>query len=293
MKFSIVTVALNPGKKLQETLDSVFCQTFTDYEIVIKDGGSTDGSMDRWRKNSHRAESLQEPEGQERGRKDVSGETGDQPRVCFIEKADFGIYDAMNQAVQQAEGDFILFLNCGDMLADKTVLERVAKQINRLNGQPPLILYGDTVSAGTGATIASPPKITGFTCYRNIPCHQSCFYSRDLCREKPYDLQYKIRADYDHFLWCRYKASARFLYLNFPVSSYEGGGYSESRKNAARDRREHKLITREYMSGAELFCYRATMALTFMPLRRKMAGSRLFAGLYQRLKKILYGGRNT
>lgn len=293
MKFSIVTVALNPGKKLQETLDSVFCQTFTDYEIVIKDGGSTDGSMDRWRKNSHRAESLQEPEGQERGRKDVSGKTGDQSRVCFIEKADLGIYDAMNQAVQQAEGDFILFLNCGDMLADKTVLERVAKQIDRLNGQPPLILYGDTISAGTGATIASPPKITGFTCYRNIPCHQSCFYSRDLCREKPYDLQYKIRADYDHFLWCRYKASARFLYLNFPVSSYEGGGYSESRENAARDRREHKLITREYMSGAELFCYRAAMALTFMPLRRKMAGSRLFAGLYQRLKKILYGGRNT
>lgn len=292
MKFSIVTVALNPGKKLQETLESVFCQTFTDYEIILKDGGSTDGSMDRWRQNSRRAECLQGPEGQAQGRKDVSG-AEDLSRVRFIEKADFGIYDAMNQAVEQARGDFILFLNCGDMLADRTVLERVAERIDRLKGQPPLILYGDTVSAGTGATIASPPKITGFTCYRNIPCHQSCFYSRDLCCQKPYDLQYKIRADYDHFLWCRYKAAARFSYLNFPVSSYEGGGYSESRENVARDRREHKLITGEYMSGAELFCYRAAMALTLAPLRRRMAGSRLFAGLYQRLKKILYGGRNT
>lgn len=266
MKFSVVTVALNPGNKLQETLDSVFCQTCTDYEVIIKDGGSTDGSMDRWREAK---------------------------QVRFFHMPDKGIYDAMNQAVQLAEGDFVLFLNCGDTLADRSVLERVAERIDRSGEPPPVILYGDTVSAGTGATIASPPKITGFTCYRNIPCHQSCFYSRDLCREKPYDLQYKIRADYDHFLWCRYKASAKFLYLNFPVSAYEGGGYSESRENAERDRREHKLITGEYMSRPELFCYRVVMALTLAPLRRRIAGSRLCAGFYQRLKKFLYGGKRT
>lgn len=285
MKFSVVTVALNPGNKLQKTLDSVFCQTCTDYEVIIKDGGSTDGSMDRWREAVPDTEDTT-------GKKNVYG-TGAASRVRLIEEPDRGIYDAMNQAVRQTEGDFILFLNCGDTLAEKSVLEQVAERIDGAGEQPPLVLYGDTVSAATGATIASPPKITGFTCYRNIPCHQSCFYSRELCREKPYDLQYKIRADYDHFLWCRYKAAAKFLYLNFPVSVYEGGGYSESRENEERDRREHKLITGEYMSGAELFCYRGAMALTLAPLRRKIAGSRLSAGLYQRMKKLLYGGRRT
>lgn len=270
MKFSIVTVALNPGEKLQKTLDSVFSQTCTDYEVILKDGGSTDGSMDRWKSTA-------------------DCRAGAPARVRFFDRPDKGIYDAMNQAVQQAEGDFVLFLNCGDVLADETVLERVAERID--GERPPLVIYGDTFSAGTKVTIASAPKITGFTCYRNIPCHQSCFYSIDLCRAKPYDLQYKIRADYDHFLWCYYRAEAKFLHAEFPVSSYEGGGYSESRENAGRDRREHKAIVREYMSGPELFRYRAAMALTLAPLRRKMAESKLFAGIYHRLKKAVYGGR--
>ena len=49
MLFSIIVVALNPGEKWKATLDSVFCQTWEDYEIILKDGGSTDGSLDVWR----------------------------------------------------------------------------------------------------------------------------------------------------------------------------------------------------------------------------------------------------
>lgn len=295
MKFSIITVALNPGEKLQKTLDSVFCQTCTDYEVIIKDGGSTDGSMDRWKHDS---------------------------RVRFFEEPDKGIYDAMNQAVRYAEGEFVLFLNCGDVLADKTILERVSAVIDEGsasgNGPDPrgsaaaeggagvrdanidapteeyrerLVIYGDTLSLRTNAAIASSPKITGFTCYRNIPCHQSCFYSADLCRKKPYDLQYKIRADYDHFLWCYYRAGARFLHIDLAVAAYEGGGYSESRENAQRDRSEHRMIVMEYMTSAELLCYRTVMALTLAPLRRKMAEGKLFSGLYHWVKRVMYAGR--
>lgn len=266
MKFSIITVALNPGKKLQETLDSVLCQTCTDYEIIIKDGGSTDGSTEKWKNAAC---------------------------VRFFEEPDGGIYDAMNQAVGYAEGEFVLFLNCGDVLADKTVLERVAAVIDgeSASGNRHLIIYGDTVGRRTNAVIASSPKITGFTCYRNIPCHQSCFYSADLCKERPYDLQYKIRADYDHFLWCYYVAGARFLHMDLAVSSYEGGGYSESRENAQRDRCEHRAIVREYMTAAELFRYRAVMALTLAPLRRKLAESKVFSGVYHWMKRAAYAGR--
>ncbi len=288
MKFSIITVALNPGDKLKKTLDSIFCQTCTDYEIIVKDGGSTDGSTDVWKRGG--TDSFVDA-----GKNGVSGRSVAVRHVRFYEEKDKGIYDAMNQAVPHAEGEFILFLNCGDVLADEKVLERVAAAIERervsageKSAADKLIFYGDTLSGKTGAVIASPPQITGFTCYRNIPCHQSCFYSAALCREKPYDLQYRIRADYDHFLWCFYRAGAGFIHMDFPVASYEGGGYSESRENRERDKREHRQITESYMSRTELMKYRTIMALTLAPLRTAMAESRRFSGIYHWLKECLY-----
>ncbi len=268
MKFSIIIVALNPGGKLNKTLTSVFRQTYTDYEVILKDGGSSDGSAQAWKS-----------------------------RVRFFEEADQGIYDAMNQAVSHAAGEFILFLNCGDLLADERVLERTAAAIDRAGAGRggkaaeagrKMIFYGDTISEKNRVVIASAPEITGFTCYRNIPCHQSCFYSADLCREKSFDLSYSIRADYDHFLWCFYRAGAEMVHMDFPVASYEGGGFSESKENRKKDRREHKAITEKYIPGAELFRYKAYMALTLAPLRRGMAESKVFSGVYHRVKERLY-----
>lgn len=282
MKFSIITVSFNPGEKLKETLCSVARQTCTDYEVIVKDGGSTDGSTDFLK-----AQSEKPYEGNDlKIIREVSA------RIRFFEGKDKGIYDAMNQAAAQAAGEFVLFLNCGDVLADERVLERVAAVIDskQAAGQKRFVLYGDTFSEKTKVTIASAPRITGFTCYRNIPCHQSCFYSAELCREKPYDLKYKIRADYDHFLWCFYRGGAEFVRMDFPVSSYEGGGYSESKENIERDKREHRQITSAYMGRAELFKYRAMMALTLAPLRKRMAESKMFSGMYHWVKKVLYNG---
>lgn len=278
--FSIIVVCLNPGDKLNETLDSILRQTCGHYEIVVKDGGSTDGSLEGMRRDG---------------------------AIRLYEEKDTGIYDAMNQAVAHAEGDYLLFLNCGDVFYDERVLERAAKLIAEQEDQDgpdgdgraeddaqadrggrPCIFYGDTFSLKNGALIASAPRITGFTCYRNIPCHQSCFYAAALCREKPYDVQYRIRADYDHFLWCYYRAKARTVHLDLTVASYEGGGYSESRENQRRDREEHRQITRAYMKKGELLRYRTLMALTLAPLRRFLADSRWFTGVYHWLKKAVY-----
>lgn len=272
MRFSVITVCLNPGNKLKTTLDSVLTQTCTDYEIIVKDGGSSDGSVEAWRKTCGESEAAE------------------RVRV-FVEK-DRGIYDAMNQAVKAANGDFLVFMNCGDEFADEKVLERANNAIDRQAKQGTdlgrLVLYGDTGSGKKGVVIASAPKITGFTCYRNIPCHQSCFYAKSLCDEKPYDLKYKIRADYDHFLWCFYEAGAVFCHVGFPVAAYEGGGYSESRENRRRDGEEHRQITAAYMAKGELLWYRTLMLLSLAPLRRALAESRVFAGLYHRLKQRMY-----
>lgn len=272
MRFSVITVCLNPGEKLYATLESVLSQTYEDVEVILKDGGSSDGSVERW---------LQENESRP-GREKI--------RV-FSEK-DKGIYDAMNQAAARAEGDFLIFLNCGDVFRDEKVLERTAGVLEEEKAagadMDRMVLYGDTFSEKNEVTIASAPRITGFTCYRNIPCHQSCFYSAWLCREKPYDLQYRIRADYDHFLWCFYRAGAKMRRMDFPVSSYEGGGFSESRENRIRDRQEHRQIAESYMGIGALFGYRAAMACTLAPLRRAMAESRVFSGIYHWLKERIY-----
>lgn len=291
MRFSVIVVCLNPGTKLQTTMDSILGQTCRDFEVIIKDGGSTDGSVEPWKLFTQKADNaaVQEDSGGV-----LSGEymMPLEGTVRFFQEKDRGIYDAMNQAVVHADGEFVLFLNCGDRFPDERVLERTAAvidaQIKAGADREKLVLYGDTYSEKNDVTIPSPPAITGFTCYRNIPCHQSCFYSISLCREKPYDQEFRIRADYDHFLWCFYRAGAKFVYMEFPVASYEGDGYSESRENRMRDRQEHRLIVQNYMGKTELFRYRAVMACTLAPLRTAMAESRIFSGAYQWVKSKVY-----
>ena len=272
MKFSIITVCLNPGDKLKMTLESVLQQTCTDWEVILKDGGSRDGSVENWQQKAV----------------NISG--AERVKV-FVEK-DTGIYDAMNQAVAHASGEFILFMNCGDVFPDGAVLERTLKvlEAEEKSGTDMcnLVVYGDTYSEKNDVVIASAPAITGFTCYRNIPCHQTCFYSTVLCKTKPYDLQYKIRADYDHFLWCFYEAGAKFVHMDFAAASYEGGGFSESKANKARDKQEHQQIVATYMEKGELFKYKLIMALTLAPLRSMMAESKVFSGLYHWVKEKMY-----
>ncbi len=267
--FSIITVCLNSGEKLKETFDSVKCQTFRDFEVIVKDGGSTDGSLVRFTESEK--ELMESP---------VS------PYIKVVNKTDKGIYDAMNQAISEASGEYILFLNCGDKLYDDKVLEKITSVIEENPGQG--IYYGDTFLEKTGDLVPSPRKITGFTCYRNIPCHQACFYHRDMFEKKKFELEYRIRADYDHFLYCYYIKGATPLYAGITVASYEGGGYSESKENRKRDRLEHEIITSEYMTNAELLKYKAAMAATLAPVRSYIANNPALSGMYQNFKKVLY-----
>lgn len=286
MTFSIIVVCYNAGEKLQKTIESIRRQTEKDYEIIVEDGLSTDGFVEKL--------------------------TPGKDLKVFREK-DEGIYDAMNRAVSHASGRYLFFLNCGDYFEDDTVLARVWHHIKiDLKGQksreagvslkgrpsvgeqekqrnlPPRIFYGNIRERATGAAVMSNPKIDDFACYRNVPCHQACFYDRRLLKKRGFRTCYQVRADYEHFLWCYYKAHAKMRYLPVTVTSYEGGGFSETKENRERSAAEHRHIVRKYMSKGQIFTYQLIMLLTLAPFRTYLAQNPVTAEGYQRVKRMLY-----
>ena len=156
--FSIVVVSLNPGERLKKTLDSIVKQTYTNYEVILKDGGSSDGSLS----------GLQE-----------KGYFESKKQIKIIQEKDKSIYDGMNQAVAKVSGKYVQFLNCGDYFYSDRVLEEVAafieKQTNDVKSLK-VIYYGNQYNQIQDTVVYSAPQINDFTCYRNVPCHQVCFY---------------------------------------------------------------------------------------------------------------------
>ncbi len=258
-KFSIVTVCFNAGDKLYETIKTALNQTYTNFEILIQDGLSKDGSLDKLPNDG---------------------------RIRVFSEKDMGIYDAMNKAVQKVSGDYVYFLNCGDSFYDKDVLLNVAKYIEENPDKG--IYYGDTYKESTDSYVPMPKNLTAFTCYRNIPCHQACFYHRSLFEKRGYDLEFKIRADYEHFLWCFFKENIRPVHTGLTIANYEGGGFSETKENRKRDRLEHKLTVNKYMKKSQLFLAKSYMVITLMPLRRALGNSRHFSKFYNKFKSLFY-----
>lgn len=270
-EFSVLVVCLNPGEKLKKTLDSIRIQSYRNYEVVIKDGLSIDGSLSCIKGGHDAAYGF--------------------PALRLIEKKDSGIYDAMNQAVQESKGKYIYFLNCGDVFYNENVLADMAELICR-NPSDAGIYYGNIYERLTGREVASNPKMDDFACYRNVPCHQACFYDRKLLILHPFETRYRVRADYEQFLWCFFtnelSEKAAFVYGDILIADYEGGGFSETKRNRKLSSAEHKEIVRKYLSAGKVLKYRMLMWITLAPLRTWIAGNPATAGLYNKLKKSYY-----
>lgn len=265
--FSIVVVALNPGERLEKTLKSIENQTFKDYEVILKDGGSSDGSLEKLRQQGYFENKNQ---------------------IVIQQKKDKSIYDGMNQAVSLVKGYYVLFLNCGDYFYSDTVLAEVAEFIQGKSKNQPMIFYGNQYNRQQDSVIYSAPQINDFTCYRNVPCHQVCFYDYRLFEKRAYDLKYKVRADYEHFLYSIYEENAKGIAMPMIIASYEGGGFSETKENRKRSGLEHKEIAAKYLGKAKVWKYRAIMWLTLAPLRTMIAESPALAGGYNAVKNTIY-----
>ncbi len=264
--FSIIVVCLNPGERLKKTLESIAIQTCEDYEVVIKDGLSSDGILEAWEKENTDS------------------------RIHIFRQKDSGIYDAMNQAVARAAGRFVYFLNCGDLFFDENVLANIQKEAHA--EKPELqIIYGNISEILTGQMVASNPRLDRFGCYRNVPCHQACFYEKELLTKHPFVVRYRVRADYEQFLWCALEEQAQLTFVPLTIAYYEGGGFSETAENRRQSAIEHREIVKRYMGRAELLKYRTILLLTLAPLRTRMAQNAKTAAFYNKIKGALYKNR--
>lgn len=198
-KLSIITVNLNNAAGLQSTMDSVFAQTFTDYEYIVIDGGSSDGS------------------------EAIIATHADKLAFKVSEK-DSGIFNAMNKGIANASGEYLLFLNSGDCLHDNFVLKEV---FNKPLAED--IVYGNVVwkPAVPFHEGVFPDKLSFeyFTTY-SLP-HQASFTRKELFNIVGlYDEDQKIVSDWLFFFLAIYKFNCSYRHINRTVSTCDTTGLS-------------------------------------------------------------------
>ena len=178
---SVITVCRNPGRDMIKTMESVLAQDYHDFEYIIQDGGSDDGTLDLVQKYRKKFE-----------KKNI--------RVSLVSEKDKGIYDGMNKAVARSLGTWINFMNAGDCFYSGSVLSDIFNKSNYPNAA---ILYGDAVECEYGRYYMFRKAFDKIE--ERMPfSHQSAFINRELMSRYPYKTDYKIGADYD-FLLSMYK----------------------------------------------------------------------------------------
>jgi glycosyltransferase involved in cell wall biosynthesis len=237
--FSIVTVTLNPGADLAVTAKSVDCQSFTAYEHIVKDGGTTDGSLDLLPQS---------------------------PRRKVLTMKDTGIYDAMNQALAQCTGSYILFLNAGDALAGPQILEAVAQSVSR---NPVDLIYCDFVNGEFEQQVVTPARLTPFYVFRTNLCHQVCFYSKR-CFEhgRDFDTSFRIAADHDFLARITTEMKDfRATHLALTGIRYKGAGFSRRADQQRKHLQELSRIRRCNFPPITRAFFSVALAATFPRLR--------------------------
>lgn len=186
--FTIATVTYNAEATLERTLKSVASQDYARIEHLIIDGCSTD----------HTLSLVQHYVEQNQARHNIR-------LIC---EPDNGLYDAMNKALLNATGDYIVFLNAGDCLHSPDTISAIAGQTGWVKGEHrhAAILYGDTNLVDNEGNflrrrrLTPPEELTPNTFLNGMRvCHQSFYVRTDIARQEPYDLHYRFSADFD---WC-------------------------------------------------------------------------------------------
>lgn len=212
-RLSVVTICLNDRAGLAAALDSVLAQTFEGWELVVVDGGSTDGSAEEIRSREARIAS-------------------------WVSEKDGGIFDAQNKGLARARGEYVLFLNAGDRLASPDAL-------GRLMEPPPTedLVYGDAwfLWKGKLRPWRQPDRLTLEYLMRGSLAHQATAFRRALFdRVGLADTSFRIAGDYEFTLRAVVVNGATSRHVPSFIAIHDRHGLSGLPENADRVQRERE-----------------------------------------------------
>ena len=197
MKLSIITINLNNAAGLQKTIESVVSQTFADYEYIVIDGGSTDGSVDVIKRYADKI-------------------------TYWVSEPDRGIYHAMNKGITLAKGEYCQFLNSGDWIVQPDGLQYVFDK-NPIED----IVYCDVQYYGKPYFFADQLTLRFF--FEESISHQASFIKRALFSIYGlYNEKYKIISDWEFFLKAIFKEQCSYRHIQFVLIDYDLNGISSS-----------------------------------------------------------------
>lgn len=259
MKFSIFVVTLNSGEALLKTVNSILAQKNVDFEIVVKDGCSTDESISALPEDKH---------------------------IQIILNNDRGIYDAMNQAIDYAEGDYGLFMNCGDTFYSDCTLFEIEQCISKLS-EDKIIFYGDCYTANRDYILEYPEVFDDYVCFTKTLCHQATVYPVDLLKQRKFSDEYKIAADFEYYVHA-YKHGYKLKKIPVVVANYEGNGASETKKNRNLGILESEKALKENFSTEEYKAIDRKRKMRGFGVKRFLVSQEWFYPCYRFLAKIFY-----
>jgi len=245
MKFTIITVTKNPGESLVKTVQSVLSQRYQDWELIIKDGCSSDGTLQH---------------------------VPTDDRIQLIVEPDCGIYSAMNQALVHANGDVINFLNAADCYSDNHVLEQIAEILKKSNAD---VVWGDLRTTPNRLILRQPSKVSRFFLYRNNICHQTQFIKRSIFKRiGNFDESFQLLADIDFFLRLYKQNYFKLVHAGKILVDYDVGGCAMSPSYAHIADKELKLLHSRYFSMAERIVFGMLQILSMRKVRIRISRSR-------------------
>ena len=207
---SIITIVFNNVSGIEKTIQSILSQSFKNFEYVIIDGGSTDGTLDIIRKYEDKID-------------------------YWISEPDKGIYDAMNKGMKHSSGTYLWFMNSGDLIESSEILENIpwAENADVYYGETHLIdNSGKILGTRTALTTRKLPVQMGWKdmMHGMVVSHQSFIVKKEITPF--YDTDYRYSSDIDWVIKCL-KASRKIVNVHGVLSRYLIGGFSIENNRAS------------------------------------------------------------
>lgn len=227
-KVSIVTICFNEGSDVVKTLDSVISQTYKNIEYIVKDGGSTDNTLEILRDYESNLTAL------------LSGR-------------DKGIYDAMNIALAHCSGDYVLFLNAGDSLSSDSIIQDIMETVDSSFSRETIVGVANIRGAKESwlypdISVTNRIDINWF--FKHPPNHQCVFFPISFYKLNKFDIDFVIGGDVDYIY--RSINATGLVFLPKVISNFTLGGISNKQLTARRailQCKESIIISKRYRGG--------------------------------------------